>query len=214
MDQLRYSSVLDPTKQSLKNVFSNRVSQDERQKFSDFVAHGTLHKPWQKHKHPQFGTVEIGGFRKFSTRINPAFMLPELVHRNASLVIFVAQHAPEVQLEVIRVDKLKDGLHRIRIRVSNNNALPTLSQRALNNKLIPRDVIRIGGPKLKTVSGGVVLDPILDTIEYREYQPHKLFVRVPGFGATTVQWVVYGNGNPMVHFESVKAKNKQIRVRL
>ena len=214
LDQLRYSSATNHPDKSTKKFFSRRVSQDERQKFSDFVAHGTLFKPWHSHKHPQFGTVEIGGWRKFSTRINPVFMLPELVHRNASLVIFVAQHAPEVRLEVIRVENLKNGLHRIRIRLSNNNALPTLSQRALDKKLVARDVVRISGPKLKVISGGVLLDPILDTIEYREYQPHKLFVRVPGFGATTVQWIVRGRGNPTVRFESVKSKNQQIQVQL
>ena len=84
---------------------------------------GEMFKAWTPFIHPTYGEIEIGGWRTFTTRLPQPFQLPELVHRNASLVIFLARHAPEVELEVLEKKKLAKDLTRIRIRLANNHAL-------------------------------------------------------------------------------------------
>lgn len=187
---------------------------EERQKFNDIVNQGEMFKEWKTFEHPQFGTVEIGGWRAFTTRIPPVFMLPEMVHRNASLVIFAAMNTPEVSLEVYEVEKLGTDLHRVRVRASNPKALPTISGRALRRNLVRRDILKLGGKELLVVSGGIVEDSRLDRVRAVEHRPWLIFTSVPSFGTREVQWIVRGSGTATITFDSVKAANRTITVDL
>ena len=68
----------------------NRTRSRERLKFNDHVAQGELYVDWKPYKHPTYGDIEIGGWVKMSSRLPHPFMLQDLVHRNASAVIFSA----------------------------------------------------------------------------------------------------------------------------
>jgi hypothetical protein len=190
------------------------VSDEERQKFNDFVNQGSMFSDWRKFDHSQFGEIEIGGWRKFTTRMPPPFLLPELVHRNASLVIFLARHAPEVDLTLLEKKKLSSGLTRIRVRLSNNKAIPTLTDQALRHKLVRQDIVRFEGRGLTVVSGGIVDDLQLDQFTPVEHRPQLIFTSVPSFGKTDIQWVVKGRGQAKVIFDSLKARNRELAVGL
>jgi hypothetical protein len=197
-----------------KGIFSSRVPDDEKQKFSDFVTQGAMFRDWKPFDHPQFGKIEIGGWRTFTTRLPQPFQLPELVHRNASLVIFLARHAPEVELEVLQKKKLAKDLTRIRIRLANNHALPTLSDQALRHNLFRQDIVKLEGKNLKVVSGGIVEDLQLDKVTPVEHRPHMIFTSVPSFSKRDVQFIVKGRGQATITFDSVKARNKKVTVKL
>ncbi len=186
----------------------------EKQKFNDFVNQGTMFRNWKPFTHPQFGEIEIGGWRTFTTRIAPAFMLPEMVHRNASMVIFTAGHVPVVDLSVLDVKSLGNDLHRVRIRAMNTKALPTLSARARANNIGRRDIFRIKGEGLSVVSGGIVHDAHLDNVKHVEHRPHVIFTSIPSFGHRDVQWIIKGHGKAEVTFDSLKARNQIIAVTL
>jgi hypothetical protein len=173
-----------------------------------------MFKEWEKFDHPQFGEVEIGGWRTFTTRIPPLFMLPEMLHRNASLVIFIATHTPEVTLEAVAVEELGENLHRIRVRASNPKALPTLSGRALSRELVRTDILKLEGAGLHVVSGGIVEDGRLDRIRAIEHRPWMIFTSVPSFGMREVQWIVSGSGKATITFDSMKARNRTISLDL
>jgi hypothetical protein len=187
---------------------------DEKQKFSDVLSQGEMFKAWTPFEHPQFGPIEIGGYRTFTTRVGPTFLLPELVHRNASAVIFTATHAPEVELEILDVTELGGDLHRIRLRASNRHAIPTLSHKAIQRKLVREDILRIEGSGIEVVSGAIVEDLQLDRTRPVEYRPHMIFTSVPSFGKRDVQWIVRGRGKATIHFDSIKAANRSIAVEL
>lgn len=187
---------------------------EEKQKFNDFVNQGVMFKKWEKFQHPQMGEVEIGGWRPYTTRIPPTFMLPEMVHRNASLVIFIARHTPDVELEVVEIKPLGNDLHRIRVRAKNRKAIPTLSAGALRRDLVTKDIFSIEGPALEVVSGGIVEDIHLDKVKHVEHRPHMIFSSVPSFGKRDVQWIVKGRGKATISFRSVKTKNRSLTIDL
>jgi len=187
---------------------------EEKQKFNDIVNQGQMFRTWKPFLHPQFGDVEIGGWRTFTTRIPPTFMLPEMVHRTASLVIFTARHAPEVSLEVLEVKALAPDLHRVRIRASNLNAIPTLSSKATQKKLARRDILKIEGPGLDVVAGATVDDLRLDLVSPVEHHPEQIFTSIPAFGKQDFQWIVRGKGKARITYRSLKAKDLQMELEL
>jgi len=190
------------------------VPAKEKQKFNDFVNQGTMFRDWKPFTHPQFGEIGIGGWRTFTTRIPPTFMLPEMVHRNASMVIFTASHVPVVELSVLDVKPLAGDLYRVRIRATNNKALPTLATRALANDIGRRDIFRIKGAGLSIVSGGIVDNAHLDNVRHVEHRPQLIFTSIPSFGHRDVQWIVKGRGTAEISFDSLKARNQTITVTL
>ena len=61
------------------------------------------------------------------SRVWRPYMIPDLVHRNAMAVVFSAKHTPEVSLEVIEVKTWGGDLYRVRVRLANRKAMPTMS---------------------------------------------------------------------------------------
>jgi hypothetical protein len=124
---------------------ANPQIERERLKFNDNVAQGELFKPWTPFKHPQFGDIEIGGWVKMSSRLPHPFMLADLVHRNASAVMFAASQTPRVSMEVFGVEKIGNGLHRVRVRLANSGSIPSMSHHSVQKKIAPRDVLQVSG---------------------------------------------------------------------
>lgn len=52
-------------------------AQKQRLEFDDLVELGKMFVPWHPYEHPTYGDIEIGGWRKWSSRLNPSFMLEE-----------------------------------------------------------------------------------------------------------------------------------------
>lgn len=186
----------------------------EKQKFNDFVNQGMMFREWKKFDHPQFGEIEIGGWRTFTTRIPPTFMIPEMAHRNAALVIFIAQHTPDIELQLIDVKSLGGDLSRVRVRAINPNAIPTLSRRALQKKMYRKDMFKLEGNGLQVVSGGIVDDLHYDKVSAVDHRPWLIFSSVPAFGTREIQWIVKGHGKAKVTYQAVKASNRSLTVDL
>jgi hypothetical protein len=203
-----------PKTEKEADAYSWRLDPIEQHKFDENLALSTLFVDWKQFDHPQFGKVEIGGWRKLSSRMPPPFQLPELVHRNAALVLFIARQAPVVALDLLGVDELGDGLSRVRVRLSNPGVLPSMSAMSRRHNLARQDLVRIEGRGLEVVSGGVVEDLQLDRVTPVEHRPSMVFCHVPGLGHTDVQFVVRGQGQARISFDSLKARNRNLEVDL
>ncbi|MFC1851165.1 M14 family metallopeptidase [candidate division CSSED10-310 bacterium] len=197
-----------------QKAYEGGISTEEKLKFNDFVSQGIMFREWRKFNHPQFGEIEIGGWRAFTTRAPQLFMLPELVHRNTSVVLFIAQHTPDITLALIDVTKLSRNLHRIRVRASNANAIPTLSHKAFQNDLSRKDILKCEGSGLTVVSGGIIEDIHLDKVVPVAYRPWLIFTSIPSFGKREVQWLVTGHGEGTITFDSKKAQNRSLEFKL
>jgi hypothetical protein len=189
-----------------RQMFGESSEEDrQRLQFSDHVTQGELFSEWKSFKHPQYGDIEIGGWAKMSTRLPPPFMLQDLVHRNASTVIYAAQNTPHVIMDVFEVKKIGGDLWRIRMRLVNEGAMPSMTYLAVKNKLYPLDMITVSGRDAKVVSGGKITNLYMDLVDYKEYKPEIQFCQVPGSGKIEYQFLVSGKGSVDVKYESTKA---------
>ena len=140
-----------------------------------------------------------------SSRLPHPFMLQDLAHRNASSVIFAAQNTPDVKMDVFEVSKIENDLWRVRVRLVNKGAMPSITYKTVKNKLYPMDMLTINGRDARVISGGRINDIYLNLIEYKEYKPEVQFCQVPGLGKVEYQFFVSGKGSIEVKFESRKA---------
>ncbi len=195
-------------------MMMGRSTELERLRFSDNLTFGDLYKPWTSYDHPTYGEVEIGGWVKMSSRLSAPFMLIDLVHRNSMAVLFTARHTPEVSLDVTEVKEVGKGLYRVRTRLSNNKAIPTMSYLAQKVKLYPKDMLKVAGAKAKVVAGGLLTDAYMDKVTYKKHRPELQFLVVPGFGKVEHQFLVEGKGEVTVSYESRHAGNRSQTIKL
>jgi len=178
------------------------VTERERLKFNDHLAQGELYKPWKPYKHPTYGDIEIGGWIKFSSRLSAPFMLKDLVHRNASAIIFSAKHTPEVSLDVFETKKTGKNLYRIRTRLFNAKAIPTMSYHAQKVKLYPQDMLTVSGKSIKVLTGGKLTNIYRNQVTYKKFRPELQFLFIPGFGRVEHQFLVSGKGKVTIKYQS------------
>jgi len=191
-----------PREEAARSFMDEGISERERLKFSDNVVSGQLYKPWKPYKHPEYGDVEIGGWVKMSSRLGAPFMIKDLVHRNAMAALFTAKHLPEVSLEVFEVKALGGNLYRVRTRLFNPKAMPTMSYLAQKVNLYPKDTLTVSGSGAKVVAGGQLVDPYRDQAVYKKDRPEIQFLVVPGFGKVEYQFLVEGKGEITLRYES------------
>jgi hypothetical protein len=174
----------------------------ERLKFSDHLTQGELYKPWKPFKHPTYGDIEIGGWVKYSSRIPAPFMIKDMVHRNASAVIFSAKHTPDITMEIFDKKKIGTNLYRLRVRLLNSKAMPTMSYHAQQVKLYPRDMLKVYGNDIKVIAGGRIENVFQDDVAYKEYRPEMQFFFIPGFAEVEYQFLVSGTGTVNIKYAS------------
>ncbi len=187
------------------DFMGNSQQERERLKFNDHVVQGDLYRPWKPFKHPQYGDIEIGGWVKMSSRLPHPFMLNDLAFRNSSAVMFAASQTPDVSMEVFSIQPIGDALYKVRVRLANAQAIPSMTFAAVQNKLYPRDVLKVSGAGIKVVAGGPLLDAYQDRVDYKAYKPELQMLQVPGSGKTEFQFVVSGKGNVTFDYASRKA---------
>lgn len=195
-----------------KPVEDRALTSREQLKFNDHLGLGEMYKPWKSFTHPKYGEVEIGGWVKISTRLPQPFMLTELVHRNASVVLFAAEQTPEVKMEIIDVKDMGNNLNRIRVRLSNQKAMPSMIAQARKTKLYPEDILTVKGAKV--VASGKITNLLLDKVTYKEHKPEIQFVVVPGFGKEEYEFWVEGKGTVEISYSSLKAGRQTLSQKL
>jgi hypothetical protein len=181
-------------------------------KFNDNLTQGELYKEWTTFDHPFYGEVEIGGWVKMSSRLPHPFMLPELVHRNASVVLLSATQTPEIEMNVFETKKMGNNLTRVRVRLENKNGLPAMTAHAFNKDLYGKDVLTVTGGNV--VAGGKITDLRHEKVSYKEKKPEVQFVAVQGYGVAEYQFLIEGKGDITFTFKSSKAKDVTASVRL
>ena len=149
-----------------------------------------------------------------SSRLPHPFMLQDLVHRNASAVIFSAEQTPRVSLELFDKEEIGKGLTRVRVRLTNSHALPTLSYMSLKDNLLRKDMLTVNGPSVQVVAGGMLQDPYMNKASYKEYKPEIQFVQVPGFGKVEYEFLLSGKGKVRIDYSSMKATDQSLELTL
>jgi len=186
----------------------------QRMQFNDHVAQGELYKNWTPYTHPVYGEIEIGGWTKMSSRLPHPFMLQDLVHRNASAVIFSAGQTPEIKLELMEKEKIGKNLYQVRIRLINDNAIPSQTYQSMKNKSHRLDILKISGSSIDVLAGGKLMDAHRNQAVYKEHKPQVQLIHIPGFGKVEYQFLISGKGTIKVNYSSLKAKDQSLEFTL
>ncbi|HEX4954666.1 MAG TPA: M14 family metallopeptidase [Thermoanaerobaculia bacterium] len=180
------------------------VSDEEMLKFNDLLTHGRQWVDWKPYDHPQYGAIEVGGFKRDVGRVPESWAVEDETHRSNAFVLFHAHHLPKLAIGEVKVEKAGDRLWKITVPVLNERAIPSMTAVAVNNKLHRQDVATVSGAKV--IASGLVNDPYLDKIEVQEHRPERLMVPgVDGFSTRQLFFLVQGEGEVTVTYDSIKA---------
>ncbi len=168
--------------------------------------------PWQKVNHPQYGEIEIGGFKKNFGRLHPGFMLETDAHRNAAFCIYNANQLPVLEIKDISIKNIDGGLKEVSATVANTRAIPTHS--ASNMKF------RIDHPVYVTLEGGSVIaamivnDKLLNNTTEQKKNPKRLEIKnIAGNSQVDLRWIVKGGSEFTVKVESEKGGNTSAKAK-
>lgn len=159
--------------------------------------------PWKPYNHPQYGEIEIGGFKKQYGRNHPGFLLEMDAHRNALFTIFHGYHTPKLSVDEIEVKEVGNGLREVTAVIRNERIIPTHSTFDVANKIEVPDIVSLEGGTV--VSGMFVQNKDFNFTTEQKNDPANL--RVPtinGNSTVTVRWLVKGGNNYKVTVDSKK----------
>ncbi len=208
------SPLLQDQQQDVRQPISGQRS---RYFFDDFLEFGDEFVDWAPFDHPQFGPVELGGFKKLSSRVNPRFMSMELFHRNMSFTLYHADMMPLMSMGATSVESLDGSVHRVRVDITNESLIPTITVRARQNKVVRPDLITVDG-NVEIIAVGWVVDKNrpgpTQLIDQRELG--RIMVRSghPGRTTKTIEYLVRGSGEMTVTYSALKGGTASVTVRL
>ncbi len=172
-------------------------------KFDRYLLFKDAFVEWHPYDHPQFGKIEIGGFKKNFTRMHPGFLLESDAHRNMAFTVYHAYHTPKVEIDTIMEKDLGDGLKEVTAIISNKRLMPTHSSQDLKYKIERPDYISLTGAK---VIAGMTVDnrnPAATTEQKNDPQTIEA-ENIPGLGQITVRWIIQGNTKYTITVDSRK----------
>ena len=158
---------------------------------------------WHEVDHPQYGKVEVGGFKKSWMRQPPSFLLEEECHRNMAFTLYQADQMPRVRVQSVETKDLGDGLTQVSAAISNEKLTPTRAAVDVKHRISAPDRVSIEGGEV--VVGLTAGNRFFNDAREQERDPANLKVeRIGGMGAVYVRWIVRGAGPFTVSVRSVK----------
>lgn len=185
------------------NKNAGRGNQDEEMNVDKYLTFGDAFVPWEDFEHPQYGKIEVGGFKKNFGRAHPGFLLEQDAHRNMAFTIYHAFHTPKLTVTDVKEENIGGGLKQITATVYNERLMPTHSSQDLKYNIERPDYITISGAKV--VTGMLVNDEDFNKVEEQKHNPEKIKVKnIPGMESVKVRWIVSGNGKYSINVDSAK----------
>lgn len=191
-----------------------KADSKERLKFDDYLRMGAGYKEWEKFDHPTYGEIEIGGWTKFVSRLPTSWLLEQTCHRNAMFVLFHAENMPELEIEQVKVRKVKGDLYKVDAWIINKRVIPTRSAVAVKNGLGRPDLATVTGENVKVIAAGTVSDEFKDVADLVERDPEHLWIPTLKYGHIHLQWLVKGQGEIEVKYDSIKGGKRSAKTTL
>ncbi len=192
---------------------SGEVSDAEMMKFNDLLTLGRQWVNWHTYEHPQYGPIEVGGFKRDVGRVPEGWAVEDETHRSNAFVLFHAYHLPKLSLGEAMVKKAGNGLWKVTVPVLNERAIPSMTTVAANNKIHRQDVATVAGAKV--ISSGLVDNTYLDKIQIQEHRPERLMVPgVDGLSTRMLFFLVQGDGEITVSYDSLKGGQASRKIAL
>jgi len=177
--------------------------QDEMFRVDELLTMGDAFVDWHEYDHPQFGKVEIGGFKKNFGRAHPGFLLEQDAHRNAAFTFYHAYHTPKLSVMDVKEEDLGGGLKAITATIFNERLMPTHASQDLKHNIERPDYVTISGAKV--VAGFVVNDEDFNKVTEQKNKPERIALEnIPGMEGVKVKWIVSSGSNFTINVDSAK----------
>lgn len=158
---------------------------------------------WKPYNHPQYGPIEIGGFKKNFGRTEPGFLMQAEAHRNMAFSLYQTWQLPQVEVDSVAVKSIGNGLSEVTAVVANRRLVPTHTQQDLENNISPPDLVSLTGAQV--VSGYRVTNTRTGESVEQQRNPATIQLRnISGNSMETVKWIVRGSGPVTVTVTSTK----------
>jgi hypothetical protein len=177
---------------------------------------GDQYIEWAEFEHPQFGTVELGGWKKTFGRLPPRFMNEELAHRNTAFSLYQADQMPLMSMGASTVERVSGNVYKVRLDLINEKVAPTITARAAGNNVVPPDLLMVEG--VDVISAGWVSNKFVPGPSTMIHQNDlgRIMIRNghPGRTTRTIEYLVRGSGTATIRYVSVKGGTVETRVDL
>ncbi len=185
--------------------------------FDDFLELGDQYVEWAPFDHPDFGEVEMGGWKKLFGRVNPRFMSMELFHRNMAFTLYHADEMPLMSMGEVSVERAGGDVFRVRVDLTNDRLIPTITVKGRQNRVVRPDILSVGGG-VEVIAAGWVSSKFRPgpTERIEQEQLDRILVRSghPGRTTRTIEYLVRGSGPMRVTYSSVKGGTVETTVDL
>jgi hypothetical protein len=185
--------------------------------FDDFLEFGDQYVEWTPFEHPEYGSVEMGGWKKLSGRVNPRFLSMELFHRNMAFTLYHADQMPLMSMGESTAERVDGNLFRVRVDITNERLIPTITERARQNNVVRPDLLTVEG-NVDVIAAGWVPNKFIagptQMIEQEELD--RILVRSghPGRTTRTIEYLVRGSGSMTVQYSALKGGTVSTTVQL
>ena len=191
--------------------------QRSRYFFDDLLEFGDQYVEWAPFDHPTFGAVEMGGFHKLSSRVNPRFMSMELFHRNMAFTLYHADVMPMMSIGETTVELVSGDLYRVRVDIRNERLIPTITVKGRQNNVVRPDILSVDG-EVNIVAAGWVTDKNrpgpTQMIDQAELDRILIRSGAPGRHTRTIEYLVRGSGSMTVEYSSAKGGTARTTIQL
>lgn len=213
-NQYFQSPLLRDQQQDQRTPISRGLS---RYFFDDHLEFGQNYYEWAPLDHPEYGAVELGGWGKLTSRVNPRFMSMELFHRNMAFTLYHADQMPLMRMGETKVERVGEGLYRVRVDITNERLIPTITARAANHRVVRPDLLTVSGD-VEVVAAGWVPNKLVpgktQLIDQKDLERILIRDGHPGRTTRTVEYLVRGRGPMQVTYSSVKGGTVTTTIRL
>ena len=186
--------------------------------FDDYLEFGSEYVEWEPYDHPQFGEVEMGGWRKTRGRIPPRFMNEELSHRNMAFTLYQADQMPRMSAGETSVEKISGDLYKVRVDFENDRVAPTITARAAENNVVKPDLLTASGRGVEIISAGWVANKFAPgaTQLIDQHDLSRIMIRNGHAGRTTrtIEYLMRGSGDVNLSYWSAKGGTAEVSVQL
>ncbi len=185
--------------------------------FDEFLEFGEHYADWAPFDHPEYGAVEMSGTGKLTGRINPRFMSMEAFHRNMAFTLYHADVMPLMSLGETKVESLDDGIYRVWVDITNDRLIPSITARAVDERVVRPDLLTVEGDVEILAAGWVTNKHQPGPISLVEQKDlNRIMIRSghPGRTTKTMEYLVRGTGTMEVTYSSVKGGTVSTAVRV
>jgi len=108
---------------------------------------------WTKARHPEFGEVEVGGFKPYAVTNPPPAKLAELGAAHAKFAVYLASLFPQVKVASLEAVGHGGGIFRIKAEIENAGFWPTSLAHGQTARAVKPTLVQLGVEPGAVLSG-------------------------------------------------------------